>query len=73
MACRTHLNPEDKRLLERLRGQQWTMEELRWVLSHLDEPAPTLLVQTIHARLLDVQGVRNWAKVDAMREIRAQS
>jgi hypothetical protein len=52
MARRTHLKPEDKRLLERIRGQQWTVDELRWVLSHLDERAPTLLVQELHAKLI---------------------
>jgi hypothetical protein len=54
MARRTHLKPEDKRLLERIRGQQWTADELRWVLSHLDERAPTLLVQELHAKLRTV-------------------
>jgi hypothetical protein len=52
MARRTHLKPEDKRLLERIRGQQWTVDELRWVLSHLDARAPTLLVQELHAKLI---------------------
>jgi hypothetical protein len=55
MARRTHLKPEDTRLLERLRGQQWTPDELRWVLNHLDEKAPTLLVQTVRARLREVE------------------
>jgi hypothetical protein len=54
MARRTHLKPEDKRLLERIRGQQWTADELRWVLTHLDEHAPTLLVQELHAKLVEV-------------------
>jgi hypothetical protein len=58
MARRTHLKPEDKRLLERIRGQQWTLEELRWVLSHLDAKAPTLLVQELHAKLVLVSGGR---------------
>jgi hypothetical protein len=42
MARRTHLKPENKRLLERIRGQHWTVEELRWVLTHLDPCEPTL-------------------------------
>jgi hypothetical protein len=55
MARRTHLKPEDKRLLERIRGQQWTADELRWVLAHLDASAPTLIVQELHAKLIAVQ------------------
>jgi hypothetical protein len=56
MARRTALKPEDKRLLARVRGQQWTVEELRWVLTHLDPRAPTLVIQEIHAKLIAVQG-----------------
>jgi hypothetical protein len=59
MARRTHLKPEDKRLLERLRGQHWTVEELRWVLTHLDERAPTLLVQALRAKLILVSAEAN--------------
>jgi hypothetical protein len=54
MARRTALKPEDQRLLARLRGQHWTVDELRWVLTYLDERAPTLIVQVIHARLREV-------------------
>jgi hypothetical protein len=54
MARRTHLKPEDKRLLERIRGQHWTVEELRWVLTHLDARAPTLVMQAVHAKLIAV-------------------
>jgi hypothetical protein len=39
MARRTHLQREDKRLLARIRGQQWSADELRWVLTHLDARA----------------------------------
>jgi hypothetical protein len=52
MPRRIALKPEDTRLLERIRGQQWTVDELRWVLSHLDERAPTLIVQELHAKLV---------------------
>jgi hypothetical protein len=52
MARRTHLKPEGKRLLARIRGQQWTADELRWVLSHLDASAPTSIIQELHAKLL---------------------
>jgi hypothetical protein len=55
MARRTALKPEDKRLLARIRGQQWTVEELRWVLTHLDPRAPTLIVQELHAKLREVE------------------
>jgi hypothetical protein len=53
MARRTALKPEDKRLLARIRGQQWTVDELRWVLTHLDECAPTLVIQELHAKLIE--------------------
>lgn len=52
MARRTALKPEDKRLLARLRGQQWTADALRWVLAHPDPQAPTLAVQALHAELI---------------------
>jgi hypothetical protein len=57
-ASRTHLKPGSKRLLERIQGQRWTVEGLRWVLRHLDAPAPTLIVQELHATpiLLSAQG-----------------
>jgi hypothetical protein len=55
MARRTALKPEDTRLLERIRGQQWTAEELRWVLTHLDASAPVLVVQTVRAKLREVE------------------
>ena len=51
MARRIALKPEDKRLLPNLRGQHWTAEALRWVLTHLNPRAPTLIVQELHATL----------------------
>jgi len=54
-ARRTTLKPEDKRLLARLRGQQWTADELCWVLTHVEPRAPTLIVQELHAKLIAVQ------------------
>jgi predicted nucleic acid-binding protein len=59
MARRTHLKPEDKQLLERIRGQQWTVDELRWVLTHLDAGAPTLVIQELHAKLIAVSASPN--------------
>ena len=53
MARRTHLKPEDTRLLEPLRGQQWTVDELRR-LTHLDARTPTLVIQEIHPKLIAV-------------------
>jgi hypothetical protein len=58
MARRTALKPEDKRL----RGQRFTADELRWVLTHLDPRAPTLVVQELHAKLI---AVRESAHTDA--------
>jgi hypothetical protein len=52
MARRTPPKPEDRRLLERIRGQHWTVDELRRVLTHLDLRAPTLVVQEVHAKLM---------------------
>jgi hypothetical protein len=51
MARRTHLKAWDKRLLERIQRGRWSVEELQWVLSHLDERTPTLVIQKIHARM----------------------
>jgi hypothetical protein len=62
MARRTALKPEDQRLLERIRGQQWTADELRWVLSHLDDHAPTLIIQELHAKLIFVSAQRREAR-----------
>jgi hypothetical protein len=56
MARRTALKAWDKRLLERIRRGKWTAEELQWVLTHLDAQTPTLVMQEIHAKLIDVQG-----------------
>ena len=55
MARRMALTPGDKRLLERLRRGRWTVDELQWVLRHLDERAPTLVVQEIYARMHEPQ------------------
>jgi hypothetical protein len=30
------------------------VDELRWVLTHLDERSPTLVIQEIHAKLIAV-------------------
>jgi hypothetical protein len=57
MARRTHLKAWDKRLLMRIRQGYWTANELQWVLDHLDEQAPTLVIQEIHAKLVEVRGV----------------
>jgi hypothetical protein len=57
MARRTHLNVWDKRLLMRIRQGHWTAHELQWVLDHLDEQAPTLVIQEIYAKLVEVRGV----------------
>jgi hypothetical protein len=59
MARRTHLNAWDKRLLMRIRQGYWTADELEWVLSHLDERAPTLIIQEIYDKLLARRGQPN--------------
>jgi hypothetical protein len=68
MARRTTLKPEDKRLLARIRSQQWTADELRWVLAHLDARAPTLLIEELHAKLLAV-----WADVTSAHRAKGAS
>jgi hypothetical protein len=67
IARRTHLKPEDRRLLARIRGQHWTVEELRWVVAHLDAQAPTLIVQELHAKLIEVQAQAGQAPHDKMQ------
>jgi hypothetical protein len=56
MARRTHLKAWDKRLLMRIRQGHWRADELQWVLDHLDEQAPTLVIQEIHDKLVEVRG-----------------
>jgi hypothetical protein len=57
MARRTHLKEWDKRLLARIRRGQWTADELEWVLAHLDERTPTLVIQEVHAKLIKLRSV----------------
>ena len=52
MGRRTHLKAWDKRLLARIQRGQWSADELQWVLSHLDERTPTLVIEEIYAKLL---------------------
>ncbi len=52
MGRRTHLKAWDKRLLERIRRGRWSADELQWVLSHLDEHTPTLVIEEIYAKLI---------------------
>jgi hypothetical protein len=56
MARRTALQRQDKRLLERIRRGRWRPDELEWVLAHLDKRCPTLVIQEIHAKLIELRG-----------------
>jgi hypothetical protein len=56
MTRRTQLKARDKRLLAKIRQGYWTAGELLWVLDHLDEQAPTLVIQAIHDKLMEVRG-----------------
>jgi hypothetical protein len=56
MGRRTALKAWDKRLLERIRRGKWTADELQWVLTHLDARTPTLVIQEIHDKLIELQG-----------------
>jgi hypothetical protein len=55
MTRRTALRVWDKRLLERIRRGKWSADELQWVLTHLDPRTPTLVVQAIHGKLVEVE------------------
>jgi hypothetical protein len=61
MARRTHLIKAEKQLLLRLRRGQWAEAELRWLLAHLDEHTPRLVIQEIHAKLIQVRLQRQQA------------
>jgi hypothetical protein len=41
---RTRFDDGEKRLLERIRGEHWSADELDLLLVHLDEDAPTLVI-----------------------------
>jgi hypothetical protein len=56
MGRRTALKAWDKRLLERIRRGKWTTDELQWVLTHLDARTPTLVIQEIQDKLIELQG-----------------
>jgi hypothetical protein len=58
MARRTTLRAWDKRLLDRLRRGRWSAAELEWLLAHLDERAPTLLIQEIHDKLIELRSAQ---------------
>ena len=45
----------DHVLLRRLAEQRWTVEELRWVATHLDPRAPTIVVEAVQARLRELE------------------
>jgi hypothetical protein len=59
MERRAQLNAWDKRLLAWIRRGRWSAAELEWVLAHLDERAPTLLIQEIHDKLMALYGQPN--------------
>ena len=55
MTRRTALKAWDKRLLDRIRRGKWSADELQWVLTHLDQRTPTLVVQEIHEKLIALE------------------
>ena len=59
MGRRISLKDKDKRILEKVRRGHWSMTELTWLLAHLADDTPTLIVQEIHARLNQVQAGGN--------------
>jgi hypothetical protein len=59
MGRRISLKDKDKRILEKVRRGHWSMAELTWLLTHLADDTPTLIVQEIHARLNQVQAGGN--------------
>jgi hypothetical protein len=54
MERRTTLTSAERALLTKLRAGTWLTIELQWVLRHLDPRTPTLVVQEIHAKLIEV-------------------
>ena len=48
----------DHVLLRRLAEQRWTVEELRWVATHLDPRAPTMVGDAVQARLRELEAAR---------------
>jgi hypothetical protein len=51
---RTKLKPAEQALLRKLRRGTWSVAELDWLLAHLPADTPTLLVQQLHSKLIEV-------------------
>jgi hypothetical protein len=51
----TKLTKAEQGLLRKLQRGTWRAAELDWVLAHLPADAPTLLVQQLHSKLIEVQ------------------
>jgi hypothetical protein len=52
---RTKLKPAEQALLCKLQRGVWTAAELDWLLTHLPADTPTLLVQRLHSKLIEMQ------------------
>jgi hypothetical protein len=51
---RTTLTKAEQALLRKLQRGTWRADELDWLLAHLPADTPTLLVQQLHSKLIDV-------------------
>jgi hypothetical protein len=54
----TTLTKAEQALLRKLQRGTWTATELDWLLAHLPADTPTLLVQQLHSKLIELQGQR---------------
>jgi hypothetical protein len=52
---RTTLTKAEQALLRKLQRGVWTAAELTWLLAHLPADTPTLLVQQLHSKLIELQ------------------
>jgi hypothetical protein len=54
-ARRTTLTKAEQALLRKLQRGVFSADELNWILAHLSADTPTLLVQQLHGKLIEVQ------------------
>jgi hypothetical protein len=54
-ARRTTLTKAEQALLRKLQRGACRIDELNWLLAHLPADTPTLLVQQLHSRLIELQ------------------
>jgi hypothetical protein len=55
---RTKLKPAEQALLPKLQHLTFSAAEIEWLLAHLPADTPTLLVQQLHSKLIELQESR---------------